>query len=62
MRDAQSLLDRVSAYVDTTLTEEETGRVLGVVGKQGLFKLSAAIIERDSATALLNILIHSFKG
>jgi DNA polymerase-3 subunit gamma/tau len=55
MRDAQSLLDRVSAYVDTTLTEEETGRVLGVVGKQGLFKLSAAIIERDSATALLNI-------
>jgi len=55
MRDAQSLLDRISAYVDTTLTEEETGKVLGVVGKQGLFKLSAAIIERDSATALLNI-------
>jgi DNA polymerase-3 subunit gamma/tau len=55
MRDAQSLLDRVSAYVDTTLTEEETSRVLGVVGKQGLFRLSAAIIERDSATALLNI-------
>lgn len=52
MRDAQSLLDRVSSYVEGVLTEEEASSVLGVVGKQGLFRLSGAIIGRDPAGAL----------
>lgn len=52
MRDAQSLLDRVSAYADGSLTEEETSTILGVVGKQGLFRLSSAIIGRDVEGAL----------
>lgn len=55
MRDAQSLLDRVSAYAEATLTEEETSRILGVVGKQGLFRLSAAIIGRDPGAAISNL-------
>jgi DNA polymerase III subunit gamma/tau len=52
MRDAQSLLDRVISYVEGVLSEEETSSVLGVVGKQGLFRLSGAIIGRDPAGAL----------
>lgn len=62
MRDAQSLLDRVSAYADGNLTEEETSAILGVVGRQGLFRLSAAIVERDVASSLSLVQVAFAQG
>jgi DNA polymerase III subunit gamma/tau len=51
MRDAQSLLDRVRAFCDGLITEQDTARVLGAVERGVLFGLSDAIIRRDCAAA-----------
>jgi DNA polymerase III subunit gamma/tau len=51
MRDAQSLLDRVRAFCDGNISEQDTAKVLGAVERGVLFKLSQAIIERDCASA-----------
>lgn len=52
MRDAQSLLDRVSSFCEGVVTATEASKVLGAVEKSLLFKLSSAILKRDSSDAL----------
>lgn len=52
MRDAQSLLDRVSSFCEGVVTAQEASKVLGAVEKSLLFKLSKAIFGRDSGEAL----------
>lgn len=52
LRDAQSLLERIIAYCDGTISAEETGSVLGFIQKRVLFALSEAILSRDINGAL----------
>ena len=48
MRDAQSLLDQVIAYGGTEIKREDVLTVLGIADRAMLFKLSAAILQRDA--------------
>lgn len=52
MRDAQSLLERVLAFCEGTVTADEAGAALGVVGKRALFELSEKIFSREAPGAL----------
>lgn len=55
MRDAQSLLDRVHSFCVGTITATEAGKVLGVVDRSVLFRLSAAVFARQAAEALAEL-------
>ncbi|MGI6680152.1 MAG: DNA polymerase III subunit gamma/tau [Bdellovibrionota bacterium] len=53
MRDAQSILDRVSSFCeDGKITSKECSSILGVVERAVLFEISNAILKRDSLKAL----------
>ncbi len=52
MRDAQSLLDRVQSFCDEKITVREVGKVLGVVDRDVLFRLTHAVCARDAALVL----------
>ena len=51
MRDAQSALDQVIAFAGQTLTEEDVATVLGLVGRDLLLDLLAAVVEEDGPRA-----------
>lgn len=52
MRDAQSLLDRLSSFCDGSISAAEAGKLLGVVERRVLFEISASIVTRKPASAL----------
>ncbi len=49
MRDAQSLLDRVLAYIEGELTEEDVQTVLGVADRTRIYEVTRKLIEGDGA-------------
>jgi DNA polymerase-3 subunit gamma/tau len=51
MRDAQSALDQVIAFAGNTITVEDVATVLGLVGRDLLFDLMAAVADEDAAAA-----------
>jgi DNA polymerase III subunit gamma/tau len=51
MRDAQSALDQIIAFAGTTITVEDVSTVLGLVGRDLLFDLTAAVADEDAAAA-----------
>ncbi len=61
MRDAQSLLDQISAYSSEEIDEDTVGLVLGLVSRDKIWSLLDAVIKRDVDTALteLNELYYS---
>src|SRR5204863_9853627 len=48
----QSLLDRVSAFCEGKITNEEASQALGVVERRALIDLSFAIFQHDSENAI----------
>jgi DNA polymerase-3 subunit gamma/tau len=59
MRDAQSLLDRVTSFCEDRVTSQEASLVLGVVERKFLIALAEAIIKREPLAAL-EILSEAF--
>lgn len=55
-RDALSILEQASAYSDGTTTEVEIEAVLGSVSQELLFQMTEAVLQKDSARAVM--LIH----
>jgi len=55
MRDAQSLLDRVHSFCEGKLTTIDAVKVLGVVDRAVLFRLSEAVFRRDPNKVLNDI-------
>jgi DNA polymerase III subunit gamma/tau len=51
MRDAQSALDQVIAFAGTTVGADDVSTVLGLVGRELLFDLVAAVVDEDAARA-----------
>ena len=51
MRDAQSALDQVIAFAGTTIAAEDVATVLGLVGRDLLFDVLAAVADEDAAAA-----------
>jgi DNA polymerase-3 subunit gamma/tau len=51
MRDAQSALDQVIAFAGQTMTEEDVSTVLGLVGRDLLIDLIAAVVDEDGPRA-----------
>jgi len=52
MRDAQSQLDQLISFSEGTITAELASRVLGVVGREALFRLTDALLARDIDTLI----------
>ncbi len=52
MRDAQSLMDQVSAYAAGDVDEETVGMVLGLVSREKIWALLSAVIEKDADAAV----------
>ena len=48
VRDAQSMLEKVFAYNEKEVTAESAAEALGIVSKQDLLKISAAIFNHDT--------------
>lgn len=53
MRDAQSKLDQVIAFTGNTITTEDVGTVLGLVGRDLLFGTLQAVAEEDAVQAFV---------
>jgi DNA polymerase-3 subunit gamma/tau len=51
MRDAQSALDQVIAFAGATISTEDVSTVLGLVGRDLLFDLIAAVVDEDGPQA-----------
>jgi DNA polymerase-3 subunit gamma/tau len=51
MRDAQSKLDQVIAFTGTTITADDVGTVLGLVGRDLLFNTLQAVADEDAVAA-----------
>jgi len=51
MRDAQSKLDQVIAFTGSTITVEDVGTVLGLVGRDLLLDAVQAVADEDAAAA-----------
>jgi DNA polymerase III subunit gamma/tau len=51
MRDAQSALDQVIAFAGTTIGVDDVSTVLGLVGRELLFDLVAAVVDEDAPRA-----------
>ena len=47
LRDAQSMLDRVMAYADTEITDQDVLDVLGVVGHSNFAEAASAVLQGD---------------
>ncbi|MCA9563381.1 MAG: DNA polymerase III subunit gamma/tau [Myxococcales bacterium] len=52
MRDAQSQLDQLISFSDGKIAADLASRILGVVGRDSLFRLSRALLSRDVDTVL----------
>src|SRR5436190_17622251 len=53
MRDAQSKLDQVIAFTGNTITTEDVGTVLGLVGRDLLLSTLQAVAEEDAVQAFV---------
>ncbi len=53
MRDAQSKLDQVIAFTGSTITTDDVGTVLGLVGRDLLFGTLQAVAEEDAVQAFV---------
>ena len=53
MRDAQSKLDQVIAFTGNTITTEDVGTVLGLVGRDLLFGTLQAVADEDAVQAFV---------
>jgi len=53
MRDAQSTFDQVISYAGTIIKDTDVEEILGLVDRRYLFRLTAAILQRDAGTCLL---------
>ncbi len=53
MRDAQSKLDQVIAFTGSTITTEDVGTVLGLVGRDLLFGTLQAVADEDAVQAFV---------
>ena len=53
MRDAQSKLDQVIAFTGNTITVEDVGTVLGLVGRDLLLDTVQAVADEDAAAAFV---------
>jgi DNA polymerase-3 subunit gamma/tau len=53
MRDAQSKLDQVIAFTGSTITTEDVGTVLGLVGRELLLATLQAVAEEDAVQAFV---------
>jgi DNA polymerase-3 subunit gamma/tau len=51
MRDAQSALDQVIAFAGLTITVDDVSTVLGLVGRDLLFDIMAAVADEDASSA-----------
>jgi DNA polymerase III subunit gamma/tau len=51
MRDAQSKLDQVIAFTGTTITTDDVGTVLGLVGRDLLLGIMQAVADEDAVAA-----------
>lgn len=51
MRDAQSKLDQVIAFTGTTITTDDVGTVLGLVGRDMLLGMMQAVSDEDAVAA-----------
>jgi DNA polymerase-3 subunit gamma/tau len=51
MRDAQSALDQVMAFAGATIGADDVAAVLGLVGRELLFDLIAAVVNEDAPRA-----------
>lgn len=51
MRDAQSKLDQVIAFTGTTITVDDVGTVLGLVGRDLLLGMMQAVADEDAVSA-----------
>jgi DNA polymerase-3 subunit gamma/tau len=61
MRDAQSLLDQLISFSDGKIDAQLASRVLGVVGRDTLFRLSEAVLEHD-VDAVLDIVERAYEA
>ncbi|MGY8769811.1 MAG: DNA polymerase III subunit gamma/tau [Pirellulales bacterium] len=52
MRDSQSLLEQLLAFGEKNITVDDVHRMLGTAGLEQLQYLTAALLQRDAATAL----------
>lgn len=53
MRDALSILDQCTALDDGTVTVAHVRQLLGLIGHEGIWRITAALANRDSAAVLL---------
>lgn len=53
MRDAQSKLDQVIAFTGNTITTEDVGTVLGLVGRDLLLNVLQAVVDEDAVQAFV---------
>ncbi|HUR32674.1 MAG TPA: DNA polymerase III subunit gamma/tau [Vicinamibacterales bacterium] len=53
MRDAQSKLDQVIAFTGSTITADDVGTVLGLVGRDMLFNTLQAVADEDAVQAFV---------
>ena len=53
MRDAQSKLDQVIAFTGKTITSDDVGTVLGLVGRDMLFGTLQAVADEDAVAAFV---------
>jgi len=60
MRDAQSQLDQLISFAAGKIDAELASRVLGVVGRDSLFRLTDALLERD-VDAVLEIVERAYE-
>ena len=53
MRDAESALDQVIAFAGSTISVDDVATVLGLVGRDLLFDLVAAVVDEDGPRAFV---------
>ena len=51
MRDAESALDQVIAFAGTTITADDVSTVLGIIGRDLVFEMGAAVADENPASA-----------
>lgn len=51
MRDAQSACDQVRAFAGDTITADDVSTVLGLIGREPVFEVAAAVADEDAAGA-----------
>ena len=51
MRDAQSAWDQVRAFAGDSITAEDVSTVLGLIGRDPILDVAAAVVDEDAAAA-----------